>query len=76
MALGVCSRDHEPCHDPAVWFPTDGRGVDYAKRLCATCPVQVECLEYALAHRIDNGVWGGESERSRRHLRKALDAEG
>jgi WhiB family redox-sensing transcriptional regulator len=51
-----------------VWFPLGSSGVAYAKRLCATCDVQVECLDYALANRIDYGVWGGESERSRRRL--------
>ena len=26
------------------------------------------CLEYALANRIDHGVWGGTSERERRRI--------
>lgn len=68
MTLGVCSPEHTPRHHPNIWFPTDGVGVSYAKRLCDTCPVQVECLEYALANRVEHGVWGGESERSRRRL--------
>jgi WhiB family redox-sensing transcriptional regulator len=28
------------------------------------------CLEYALEHRIDHGVWGGTSERQRRRILK------
>ena len=28
------------------------------------------CLEHALSHRIDHGVWGGCSERQRRRIRK------
>jgi WhiB family redox-sensing transcriptional regulator len=32
--------------------------------------VQAPCLEYALAERIDHGVWGGASERERRRILK------
>ena len=39
--------------------------------VCTTCEVRVECLEYALEHRIDHGVWGGASERERRRIMKA-----
>ena len=53
-----------------VFFPTDGVGVEIAKRICATCPVKGPCLEYALEHRIDHGVWGGTSERQRRRILK------
>lgn len=55
-------------HSPSDFFPSDGTGVDAARRLCALCPVRVECLEYALEHRIDHGVWGGASERQRRRI--------
>lgn len=65
MAQGLCR--FEP---PATFFPSDGVGVEVAKRICATCPVKAECLEYALDNRIDHGVWGGTSERQRRRLLK------
>jgi WhiB family redox-sensing transcriptional regulator len=65
MAQGKC-RDL----DPAVFFPSDGLGVQEAQRICADCPVTEECLEYALANRIDHGVWGGRSERERRRLQR------
>jgi WhiB family redox-sensing transcriptional regulator len=55
---------------PALFFPSDGVGVEVAKRVCATCPVAATCLEYALDNRIDHGVWGGASERQRRRLLK------
>jgi len=54
--------------DPAAFFPSDGVGVDRARRICAECPVRMECLEYALEYRIDHGVWGGASERERRRI--------
>ena len=44
---------------PSTFFPNDGVGVDVARRICASCPVQAPCLEYALVQRIDHGVWGG-----------------
>ena len=65
MARGNCS--FEP---PATFFPSDGVGVEVAKRICETCPSKEPCLEYALAHRIDHGVWGGTSERQRRRILK------
>ena len=60
------------CRDevPARFFPSDGVGVDHARRICATCPVREPCLEYALEQRIDHGVWGGASERERRRILK------
>jgi len=54
--------------DSALFFPSDGVGVQVAQRICAECPVKVPCLRYALAHRVDDGVWGGASERHRRRL--------
>lgn len=50
------------------FFPSNGSGVEAAQRICRTCPVQMECLEYALLHRIEQGVWGGASERERRRI--------
>lgn len=63
MSQGKCRN--EP---PSTFFPSDGVGVEVARRICATCPVQEPCLEYALRNRIDHGVWGGASERERRRI--------
>lgn len=63
MAQGKCRE-----LPPAVFFPSDGLGVQAAQRICADCPVSDACLEYALANRIDHGVWGGRSERERRRI--------
>jgi WhiB family redox-sensing transcriptional regulator len=65
MQRGLCREI-----PPATFFPSDGVGVDVARRICASCPVRDACLEYALAHRIDHGVWGGCSERERRRILK------
>jgi len=53
---------------PADFFPSDGVGVEVVQRICHDCPVRSECLEYALANRIEHGVWGGASERERRRI--------
>lgn len=65
MAQGRCAS-----LPPATFFPSDGSGVEVARRICADCPVREPCLEYALAQRIDHGVWGGCSERERRRILK------
>lgn len=70
MAEGNCNN-----HPPAVFFPSDGVGVEIAKRICATCPVRERCLDYALDARIDHGVWGGASERQRRRMLKERRAQ-
>lgn len=37
-----------------------------AKEICAACPVQRECLEYALATKEPYGIWGGLTEVERK----------
>ncbi len=65
MARGNC-RDQPPSR----FFPSDGVGVELARRICSSCPVKEPCLEYALDQRVDHGVWGGASERERRRILK------
>jgi len=66
MAEGNCRN-----YPPAVFFPSDGVGVDRARKICnSDCPVSAQCLEYALDQRIEHGVWGGCSERERRRILK------
>lgn len=56
--------------DPDLFFPERGSPGDSAKRVCVTCPVRIECLEYALANGERYGVWGGLTERERTRLRR------
>ena len=39
-----------------------------AKSLCAGCPVQADCLDFALYTREPYGIWGGLNELERRRL--------
>jgi WhiB family redox-sensing transcriptional regulator len=56
--------------DPEAFFPEKGGSTREAKRVCLSCDVRVECLEYALAHDERFGIWGGLSERERRRLKR------
>lgn len=38
------------------------------RTLCSDCPVRSICLAEALDNRIEYGIWGGTTERERRHL--------
>lgn len=54
--------------DPDLFHPTNG---DYrqAARVCETCPVKAECLQWALDHDEPHGMWGGLGPRARQRLR-------
>ena len=56
--------------DPEAFFPEKGGSTREAKRICTTCEVRAECLEYALEHDERFGIWGGLSERERRRLKR------
>jgi len=56
--------------DPEAFFPEKGGSTREAKRVCVSCEVRSECLEYALANDERFGIWGGLSERERRRLKK------
>lgn len=54
------------------WFPETGENdaVKHAKRVCGTCPIQVQCLEYAVsAPRKEIGIWGGATLQERTRIR-------
>ncbi len=65
-------RDYALCAqaDPEAFFPDKGGSALKPKRICASCEVRAQCLEYALANDERHGVWGGLSEHERRPLRR------
>jgi len=70
--LAAC-RDAEP----EVFFPISATAasrdtIARAKQVCASCPVQSQCLSYALRHRQEQGIWGGLTEDERRLLNRRL----
>jgi WhiB family redox-sensing transcriptional regulator len=58
--------------DPELFFPSAGdvAGAEAARQVCAGCPVRAQCLDYALRAPETRGVWGGETDRERRTIRK------
>ena len=59
------------CRSAGVnFFPERGESMAPAKALCALCPAQDACLAFAVAERLEHGVWGGLSPQERREMRK------
>jgi WhiB family redox-sensing transcriptional regulator len=56
--------------DPEAFFPEKGGSTREAKKVCASCEVRADCLDYALANDERFGIWGGLSERERRKLKR------
>ncbi|MDR1823988.1 MAG: WhiB family transcriptional regulator [Bifidobacteriaceae bacterium] len=56
--------------DPEAFFPEKGGSTREAKKVCSSCDVRAECLDYALANDERFGIWGGLSERERRKLKQ------
>lgn len=63
--------------DPELFFDSElaakgtNRTARYlAKQVCNECVVRSECLEYALAHDQEFGVWGGLDQDERRALKR------
>lgn len=70
-------RHHAACRDedPELFFPIGNAGpalgqIEEAKQVCRRCPVNTECLRWALETGQEGGVWGGTSEEERRSLRR------
>lgn len=70
-------RDLAACadHDPDMFFPAGETGpaadqIRFAKRVCAACDVQDECLTYAIETNQASGIWGGLTEDERRPVRR------
>ena len=59
------------------FFPTYGgpHATDKQKEFCRSCPVRVECLDYAIEHRIEHGVWGGKDTEERQAIRRQCREE-
>jgi len=56
--------------DPEAFFPEKGGSTREAKKICESCDVRAQCLEFALKNDARFGIWGGLSERERRKLKK------
>ena len=51
---------------PDIFFaPRETAGYDLAMALCAACPMQQQCRDYARDEGVTHGIWGGESKAAR-----------
>jgi WhiB family transcriptional regulator, redox-sensing transcriptional regulator len=59
-------------HDLSIFFPEDTSDPRKTKQLavaiCNSCPVRPQCLNYALVHKIEFGIWGGIDKYGRKRL--------
>lgn len=46
-----------------------------ARRVCNACPVQMNCLEWAIVNREEFGIWGGSTAGQRKKWIKAYESE-
>ncbi|MFD7848081.1 WhiB family transcriptional regulator [Nocardia sp. NPDC004340] len=53
-ARAACKGD--PNHE--AWFPYPSQDFDYARGICAGCPIRRDCGDFA-ARTGQSGVWGG-----------------
>jgi len=60
--------------DSNIFFPAseDESAGAAARKICGTCPVSDDCLQYALVTNQAAGVWGGLDSGERRRLRRRL----
>jgi hypothetical protein len=71
-----------PASVRANWFPSVGMAADKATltalSICKLCPVQQQCLTYALANDLhgDRGIYGGLTAKQRRKLVGEMRAAG
>ena len=70
-------RDHAACRhcSPDLFFPAGTTGaamheIAAAKAVCAECPVQSQCLRFALRTGQAYGIWGGTTEDERITMRR------
>lgn len=65
-----------PCTNfPDLFFPDSSQGhaltdIRQAQKMCAKCPIQLQCAVYGLEASEENGVWGGLTFYDRKKLKK------
>lgn len=65
-------EDEASCKNmkPEIFF--DRISEQSARLICSGCEVREECLEFALKHNIQYGIWGGLDEKERKELRRRM----
>ena len=70
LPMNLSWRQRAACRgvEPDIFYPVSDEEAEEAKAICDECPVRQPCLEYAIANREKDGVWGGATERERRRI--------
>lgn len=85
LKYGKADTKHDPewrgrsaCQDEplSTFFSEDTSPNHRARHLCITCPVRLDCIEYATEHEKDWGVWAGMTARVRLTLRRLMNRTG
>lgn len=66
MARGLCTQ-----MDPEAFYPERGGSNRKAKMVCHRCPVEFDCLTWALERHERYGIWGGTSPNEREDMLRA-----
>lgn len=56
-------------HPTEWWFP-EGHDHTPAQQICGTCPVQAQCLQWAVETPEYFGTWGGKSQQELSRIRR------
>lgn len=68
--------EHALCSDVPLgtMYPEEGDKFSeaIAKSVCDGCPVEPECLDWAMQTREGIGVWGGKTASERQHYRRKI----
>lgn len=69
--------------DPDLWFPSNENSrikssyeaMNYAKSVCARCPMLVQCLAHAITNKEEHGIWGGSTPNERKRIKTTAQAK-
>lgn len=70
--------------DPDLWFPqaieqglrkSSYEAANYAKSVCARCPLAFPCLITAIRNKEEHGIWGGSTPRERKNIKTKTQAK-
>ena len=70
-------RDEAACRggDPDVFFVDPSDPAFEARRVCRSCSVTVECLDYAVSTHQPYGIWAGTSPKTRQTIRSRSETD-
>lgn len=68
--MTIAWRQRAACQgiESEIFYPSGEDEIERARGICVACPVRQPCLEYALANRERDGIWGGATEKDRRRM--------